>query len=153
MLCGAMSGTKVPFFHLMQVFIITFLLKIISKYSFMCLCIGFRFWSSFHQLCGIFQPHWVRKLERTCFEFWRVRCDIFFSPYISHHINWYFVNEAELMSGLKTNDLDNFSHLLTGYVGSASFLEQVYTSVKQLKEKNPNLVYGRTTNLSYNFKN
>lgn len=57
------------------------------------------------------------------------------------------------MSGLKTNDLDNFSHLLTGYVGSASFLEQVYTSVKQLKEKNPNLVYGRTTNLSYNFKN
>lgn len=47
------------------------------------------------------------------------------------------------MSGLQINDLDNFSHLLTGYVGSASFLEQVYTSVKQLKEKNPNLVYGK----------
>ena len=46
------------------------------------------------------------------------------------------------MSGLKTNDLDNFSHLLTGYVGSKSFLEQVYETVKQLKEKNPNLIYG-----------
>jgi len=49
---------------------------------------------------------------------------------------------AELMSGLQINDLDNFSHLLTGYVGSASFLEQVYDNVKQLKEKNPKLVYG-----------
>nr|CAG4651132.1 EOG090X09AY [Simocephalus serrulatus] len=48
---------------------------------------------------------------------------------------------AELMSGLHINDLDNFSHLLTGYVGSASFLEQVYVTVKQLKEKNPNLVF------------
>ncbi|EFX76771.1 hypothetical protein DAPPUDRAFT_198770 [Daphnia pulex] len=48
---------------------------------------------------------------------------------------------AELMSGLQINDLDNFSHLLTGYVGSASFLEQVYENVKQLKEKNPKLVY------------
>ncbi len=46
------------------------------------------------------------------------------------------------MSGLQINDLDNFSHLLTGYVGSASFLEQVYENVKQLKEKNPKLVYG-----------
>jgi hypothetical protein len=27
-------------------------------------------------------------------------------------------------------------------VGSASFLEQVYSSVKQLKEKNPKLIYG-----------
>lgn len=49
---------------------------------------------------------------------------------------------AELMLGLQINDLDNFSHLLTGYVGSASFLEQVYSSVKQLKEKNPKLIYG-----------
>ncbi|XP_057373878.1 pyridoxal kinase-like isoform X2 [Daphnia carinata] len=48
---------------------------------------------------------------------------------------------AELMSGLQINDLDNFSHLLTGYVGSASFLEQVYETVRQLKEKNPKLVY------------
>lgn len=48
---------------------------------------------------------------------------------------------AELMSGLQINDLDNVSHLLTGYVGSASFLEQVYETVKQLKKKNPELVY------------
>jgi pyridoxine kinase len=46
------------------------------------------------------------------------------------------------MSGLQSNDLDNFSHVLTGYVGSASFLEEVYNTIKQLKEKNPNLIYG-----------
>ena len=46
------------------------------------------------------------------------------------------------MSGLHKNDLDDFTHLLTGYVGSKSFLEQVYESVLQLKQKNPNLVYG-----------
>lgn len=54
------------------------------------------------------------------------------------------------MSGLSSNDLDNFTHILTGYVGSASFLEEVYNTVKQLKEKNPNLIYGNTNRL-YNF--
>jgi len=54
------------------------------------------------------------------------------------------------MSGLRSNDLDNFTHILTGYVGSASFLEEVYNTVKQLKEKNPNLIYGNTSRL-YNF--
>nr|CAG4649489.1 EOG090X09AY [Scapholeberis mucronata] len=48
---------------------------------------------------------------------------------------------AELMMGLQVNELDNFTHLLTGYVGSVSFLEEVYKIVKQLKEKNPNLIY------------
>lgn len=47
------------------------------------------------------------------------------------------------MTGLEMNELDHFSHLLTGYVGSVSFLEQVYKIVKQLKEKNPNLIYGK----------
>ena len=47
------------------------------------------------------------------------------------------------MSGLHSNNLDNFSHLLTGYVSSASFLEEVYSTVKQLKEKNPSLIYGK----------
>jgi hypothetical protein len=55
----------------------------------------------------------------------------------------FFNLTADLMSGLQINDLDNFSHLLTGYVGSASFLEQVYNNVKQLKEKNPKLIYGK----------
>ena len=50
---------------------------------------------------------------------------------------------VDLMSGLHSNNLDNFSHLLTGYVGSASFLEEVYSTVKQLKEKNPSLIYGK----------
>ena len=53
------------------------------------------------------------------------------------------------MAGLKSNDLDNFTHILTGYVGSASFLEEVYNTVKQLKEKNPNLIYGNKTQLSF----
>ena len=47
------------------------------------------------------------------------------------------------MTGLEMNELDHFTHLLTGYVGSVSFLEQVYKIVKQLKEKNPNLIYGK----------
>lgn len=46
------------------------------------------------------------------------------------------------MNGLEENDLDSFSHLLTGYVGSVSFLEQVYESIKKLKAKNPNMLYG-----------
>lgn len=54
------------------------------------------------------------------------------------------------MSGLQINDLDNVSHLLTGYVGSASFLEQVYETVKQLKKKNPELVYGMNNCFSRN---
>lgn len=47
------------------------------------------------------------------------------------------------MKGLEENDLDSFSHLLTGYVGSVSFLEQVYETIKKLKEKNPNMLYGK----------
>lgn len=46
------------------------------------------------------------------------------------------------MNGLSENDLDHFSHVLTGYVGSQSFLEQVYRSIIQLKKKNPELVFG-----------
>jgi len=49
---------------------------------------------------------------------------------------------AELINGLEENDLDSFTHLLTGYVGSVSFLEQVYETIKKLKEKNPKMLYG-----------
>ena len=45
------------------------------------------------------------------------------------------------MTGLENNKLDEFSHILTGYVGSFSFLEQLSISIQQLKCKNPNTVY------------
>jgi len=47
----------------------------------------------------------------------------------------------DLMTGLENNKLDEFSHILTGYVGSFSFLEQLSISIQQLKCKNPNTVY------------
>lgn len=47
----------------------------------------------------------------------------------------------ELVHGLTENDLDNYTHLLTGYVGSASFLKRIALLVKALKSKNPNLIY------------
>ena len=45
------------------------------------------------------------------------------------------------MDGLAQNDLDNYTHLLTGYVGSASFLKRIAGVVRALKDKNPDLVY------------
>nr|CAG4650300.1 EOG090X09AY [Sida crystallina] len=47
----------------------------------------------------------------------------------------------DLMQGLKSNHLDNFTHILTGYVGDRSFLEQVHQIIKELKQKNPNTIY------------
>lgn len=37
--------------------------------------------------------------------------------------------------------MDNYTHLLTGYIGTASFLKRVALLVKTLKSKNPNLIY------------
>ncbi|XP_023012060.1 pyridoxal kinase [Leptinotarsa decemlineata] len=48
---------------------------------------------------------------------------------------------ADLVEGLVANNIDFYSHLLTGYIGSESFLKQVITVIKHLKEKNPDLVY------------
>ncbi|XP_053979516.1 pyridoxal kinase [Hylaeus volcanicus] len=47
----------------------------------------------------------------------------------------------DLMDGLAQNDLDNYTHLLTGYVGSASFLKRIAGVVRALKSKNPHLKY------------
>ncbi|XP_060818739.1 pyridoxal kinase [Bombus pascuorum] len=47
----------------------------------------------------------------------------------------------ELINGLVQNNLDNYTHLLTGYVGSASFLKKIAEVVRILKHKNPNLIY------------
>ncbi|XP_072765049.1 pyridoxal kinase isoform X3 [Anoplolepis gracilipes] len=47
----------------------------------------------------------------------------------------------DLIDGLVQNNLDNYTHLLTGYMGSASFLKRVALLVTTLKCKNPNLIY------------
>ncbi|KAI4502556.1 hypothetical protein M0802_002468 [Mischocyttarus mexicanus] len=47
----------------------------------------------------------------------------------------------ELVDGLAENNLDHYTHLLTGYVGSASFLKRIAVLVQALRRKNPNLIY------------
>ncbi|XP_071443073.1 pyridoxal kinase [Hetaerina americana] len=54
------------------------------------------------------------------------------------------LNDSELMDlfeGLKRNGLDKYSHLLTGYIGSASFLSKVVDLVQHLRQVYPDLVY------------
>lgn len=46
--------------------------------------------------------------------------------------------------------MDSYTHLLTGYIGSASFLKRVALLVTTLKAKNPNLTYG-TLSFNSNF--
>ncbi|XP_014242769.2 pyridoxal kinase isoform X2 [Cimex lectularius] len=47
----------------------------------------------------------------------------------------------DLIESLKHNNLLNYTHLLTGYVGSPSFLNKIVDLVKELRQINPNLVY------------
>lgn len=49
----------------------------------------------------------------------------------------------DLMDGLKENGLDFYTHLLTGYVGSPSFLNQIANVIRHVKSVNPNLIYGK----------
>ncbi|CAK9295754.1 unnamed protein product [Gordionus sp. m RMFG-2023] len=46
-----------------------------------------------------------------------------------------------LFDGLISNNLIEYSHLLTGYIGDADFLKSIINIHKYLKEKNPNLIY------------
>ena len=55
------------------------------------------------------------------------------------------MNTGNLMEGLIGNNLDNYTHLLTGYVGSASFLNRIVQVVTNMKAKHPNLIYGMYT--------
>ena len=48
-----------------------------------------------------------------------------------------------LIEGLQQNDLLQYTHLLTGYIGSVSFLETIAKVVKTLRKANPDLVYGK----------
>ncbi|KAG5454560.1 Pyridoxal kinase [Clonorchis sinensis] len=47
----------------------------------------------------------------------------------------------ELYAGLKANGLHTYTHVLTGYVGCASFLEAVGDLIRDLKAENPQLKY------------
>ncbi|XP_071954997.1 pyridoxal kinase-like [Antedon mediterranea] len=46
-----------------------------------------------------------------------------------------------LYDGIKENDINRYSHVLTGYVGSTSFLREVIRVVKDAQQANPNMVY------------
>lgn len=53
---------------------------------------------------------------------------------------------SDLMQSLAENNLDtSYSHLLTGYIGTKSFLTQICKIVTDLKQKNPKLIYGNDT--------
>jgi len=47
----------------------------------------------------------------------------------------------ELISGLRANDLMNFNLLISGYIGSESFLSRLVSVVSEIKEKRPNLFF------------
>jgi pyridoxine kinase len=48
---------------------------------------------------------------------------------------------GELYDGLRNNNLLNYTHLLTGYIGSESFLLKVKDVISDLKAANANLTY------------
>jgi pyridoxine kinase len=48
----------------------------------------------------------------------------------------------DLVDGLEQNRLmGKYSHLLTGYIGSTSFLQQVMSTLAKLRKETPGLVY------------
>lgn len=47
----------------------------------------------------------------------------------------------EIISGLKANGLDFYTHVLTGYIFSSSFLTRIADLIGHLRKVNPNLVY------------
>ena len=53
-----------------------------------------------------------------------------------------------LVQGLQESDLLQYTHLLTGYIGSVSFLETIVKIISLLRERNPDLIYGEVVYLS-----
>ena len=47
----------------------------------------------------------------------------------------------DLIEGLEANGLDNYSHIINGYIGKDTFLRKLAEVIKKLKEKNPDLFY------------
>lgn len=50
---------------------------------------------------------------------------------------------AKLITGLIENDLNHYSHLLTGYIRCPKFLKKVAGVYNILKKKNPDLLFSR----------
>lgn len=48
----------------------------------------------------------------------------------------------ELVQGLALNEVDYYTHFLTGYSRSPDSLKQIAAIIKTLRQKNPKLVYG-----------
>ena len=48
-----------------------------------------------------------------------------------------------LVQGMQESNLLEYTHLLTGYIGSVSFLEAIVRIVSLLRERNPDLIYGK----------
>ncbi|GAY43787.1 hypothetical protein CUMW_077230 [Citrus unshiu] len=48
---------------------------------------------------------------------------------------------CDLIEGLEANNLLYYTHLLTGYIGSVSFLNTILQVVEKLRSINPNLIY------------
>lgn len=46
-----------------------------------------------------------------------------------------------IMEGLQANGLTNYTHLLTGYIGSVTLLQTIKRVVAELRKTNPNLIY------------
>ncbi|TPP60539.1 Pyridoxine kinase [Fasciola gigantica] len=78
-----------------------------------------------------------------------IEVDFVNSVQLSNHTGYHTVKgqvlNAEdlktLYKGLKANGLHQYTHVLTGYVGSASFLEAVAELVEDMKNDNPDLRY------------
>jgi pyridoxine kinase len=47
----------------------------------------------------------------------------------------------DIFQGLLTNDLTDYSYLLTGYIGSPDLLEHIVTIIKTLKTRDPSIIY------------
>jgi hypothetical protein len=52
----------------------------------------------------------------------------------------------QLIEGLALNDVDQFTHMLTGYSRSPESLKQIADIIKKLRQKTPDLVYGKNYN-------
>lgn len=51
-----------------------------------------------------------------------------------------------ITKGLKDNRfLDQYTHLLTGYMGSVDFLEECVTLIQEMKAQKPELVFGQSS--------
>ncbi|VDM14819.1 unnamed protein product [Wuchereria bancrofti] len=48
---------------------------------------------------------------------------------------------SDIYEGLKLNEINNYSHILTGYCRNLSFLQEVVNIVKDLKQRNPDILF------------